>query len=130
MERDMVASGVRQIAIGAASGWALAALYASPELRERVGVVDVQRLRQAHIDVIIMGGLVAAAGAVDGTPAWAKRATRVGAWTNPLLFAPMAFRQDVMGTRAYQVASVASFAVTTAGWWGVARTAKRWASRG
>ena len=73
------------MAIGAASGWGLAALVAMPELRERLGVRDVVRLRQAHLDVLIMGGLLTAAGSVPGVPAWARRAAVVGACntTNP-----------------------------------------------
>ena len=56
MDDKLVSSGVTQVAIGAASGWGLAALVAMPELRERLGVQDVVRLRQAHLDVLIMGG--------------------------------------------------------------------------
>lgn len=124
-----MASGTTQIAVGAASGWGLAALVAMPALRERLGVVDHIRLRQAHLDVIIMGGLLTAAGAVDGVPPWARRAAVVGAWTNPLLFVPMAFRPDAPAKRSYAAASAVSFTVTCAGWFGIARAARR-ASRG
>lgn len=127
MERDLVAAGTRQIALGAISGWALSGLYADPKLRAKAGVNDIVRLRQAHVDFIIMGGLLTAAGVVDGTPTWAKRAAAIGGWTNPLLFVPMAFRDDVMKSKGYLAASVASFVVTTAGWLGIANAARRWA---
>jgi hypothetical protein len=124
VDQKMRASGVTQVAIGATSGWGLAALVSQPAVRDRLGV-DVARLRQAHLDVIIMGGLVTAAATVPGIPTWARRATVVGAWTNPLLFVPLAFRRDVAATKSYQLASVASFTVTCAGWFGIARAARR-----
>lgn len=130
MDRDMVASGTTQVAIGALSGWGLAALLAVPGLKEKLGVRNPVRLRQAHIDVIIMGGLVTAAALVEDAPAWARTATRVGAWTNPLLFVPMAFDEEAAATRAYQAASVASFTITCAGWVGLARAARRSARKG
>lgn len=121
----MVSAGVTQVAVGAVSGWGLAALVGIPGLRERLGVVEPVRLRQAHLDVIIMGGLVTAAGMVDGAPSWARRAVKVGAWTNPLLFVPLAFKPAAAGSRSYAAASAASFTVTCAGWVGVARAARR-----
>jgi len=125
MDRELVASGTRQIAIGALSGWGLAALVSTPGLAAKLGIRDPKRLRQAHVDVIMMGGLVTAAGLVDDAPRWARTATRVGAWTNPLLFVPLAFKAESGATRAYQLASVASFTTTCAGWIGIARAATR-----
>lgn len=125
MDRDLIASGTTQVAIGALSGWGLAALIGIPGLKEKLRIEDPIRLRQAHIDVIIMGGLVTAAGLVDGAPNWARHATRIGAWTNPLLFVPLAFKGGSATSKAYQAASVASFTVTCAGWVGMARTARR-----
>jgi hypothetical protein len=125
MDRDMVAAGVSQIAVGALSGWGVAALVGIPGLSERLGVVEPVRLRQAHLDVIIMGGLVSAAGLVDDAPTWSQRAVKVGAWTNPLLFVPLAFRPTAPSSKVYAVASAASFTVTCAGWVGLARAARR-----
>jgi hypothetical protein len=125
MDRDMVAAGVSQIAVGAVSGWGLAALIGIPGLKERLGVVEPVRFRQAHLDVLIMGGLVTAAGLVDDAPTWSTRAVKVGAWTNPLLFIPLAFRPTAPSSKLYAAASAASFAVTCAGWVGLARTARR-----
>lgn len=100
-----------------------------PGLSAKLGIDDPKRLRQAHLDVIIMGGLVTAAGTVDGAPDWARNAVRVGAWTNPLLFVPLAFKSDAGATKAYQAASVVSFTITCAGWVGIARAARRTARR-
>jgi len=125
MDREMVAAGIAQVAVGALSGWPLAAAVGSPELAERVGVQDVHRLRQAHVDLIMMGGLIAAAGLVDDAPKWAKAAARIGAWTNPLLFVPLAFRPKAAGSPAYVAATLASFTATCAGWVGIARAAGR-----
>lgn len=121
----MIAAGTGQIAIGALTGWPLAALIADPSLAERLGVVDPIRLRQAHLDLIIMGGLITAAGAVGGAPTWARRAAVLGAWTNSSLFIPLAFDPKAHRTKAYQLASVLSFTITSAGWVGIARAARR-----
>lgn len=129
MDRDLIASGTTQVAIGAMSGWGLAALVGIPGVKEKLRVEDPIRLRQAHIDVIIMGGLVTAAGLVDGAPNWARNAIRIGAWTNPLLFVPLAFKGGGASSRSYQAASAASFTVTCAGWIGMAMTARRAAKR-
>jgi hypothetical protein len=125
VDEKLVSSGVTQVAIGAASGWGLAALVGQPALRERLGVVDVVRLRQAHLDVLIMGGLLTAAGSVPDVPDWARRAAVVGGWTNPLLFVPLAFKKDAFSSTPYVLASAASFTVTCAGWFGIARAARR-----
>ncbi len=120
----MVAAGISQVAVGALSGWPLAAVVGEPELAEKVGVRDVHRLRQAHVDIIMMGGLIAAAGLVEDSPEWAKTAARVGAWTNPLLFVPLAFRPGAARSPGYLAATLASFTITCAGWIGIARAAR------
>lgn len=125
VDRNMVASGVGTIAAGAVSGWGLSALIATPGIQRKLGIVDPVRFRQAHLDIIIMGGLVTAAALVDDAPRWAQNAVRVGAWTNSLLFVPLAFRPDAPKRLPYQAASVASFTVTSAGWVGLARAARR-----
>lgn len=125
----MVAAGTSQIAFGALTGWPLAALIADPRLQKRFGIVDPIRLRQAHLDIIIMGGLVTAAGAAGGAPAWARRAAVVGAYTNSALFLPMAFEPEAPKRRWFQLASVISFTITSAGWVGIARAARRAARR-
>lgn len=129
VDRNMVASGVSTIAAGAVSGWGLSALIATPGIQKKLGIVDPKRIRQAHLDVIIMGGLVTAASLVEDAPRWAQNATRIGAWTNSLLFVPLAFTPDAPKRLPYQAASVASFTITTAGWVGLARAARRAARR-
>lgn len=44
-----------------------------------------------------------------------------------MLFVPMAFNPKAPTAKAYQAASVVSFAITSGGWLGVARAARRWA---
>lgn len=125
MDKKMVASGTGQIAFGALTGWPLAALIADPRLSERLGIVDPIRLRQAHLDIIIMGGLITAAGSAGVAPTWARRAATIGAWTNSSLFLPLAFDRNAHRTKAYQLASVVSFTITSAGWVGIARAARK-----
>src|SRR5690606_38227927 len=104
MDRGLVASGTTQVAIRALSGRGMAARVGNLGLSRKLHIVNPIRMRQAHLDVIIMGGLVTAAGLVDDVPPWARNATRIGAWTNPLLFVPMAFKKDASGTKAYMAA--------------------------
>lgn len=126
MDKQLASLGATQVAIGAMSGWGLAALVGGvPGAAEKLGIIDVKRVRQAHVDVIIMGGLMMAASGIDGIPDWARRSVAVGAWTNPLLFLPMAFRKDAVTKRSYALASVASFTITCSGWVGIARAARR-----
>lgn len=123
MSRRLAAAGLTQVALAASTGWPLAAVTARPELLEKAGVTAPRRIYQCHVDLLMMGGLVTAAGAACDPPAWAATAVTVGGWTNPLLFLPLAKDPKIAATRAYALASVVSFAVTTAGWFGVARAA-------
>jgi len=124
VQKALLVAGTTQVAVGALSGWPLAAVVGLPGLADTLGVRDVQRLRQAHVDVLMMGGLVTAAALVDDAPPWATRAVRVGAWTNPLLFLPLAFRPAASRSPLYKALTTLSFAITCAGWIGMARAAR------
>src|SRR5687768_17348637 len=58
----LVASGLAQIGVGALVGFPYAAASYKPELLERFGIQAPGRIRQLHLDLIMMGGLVTATG--------------------------------------------------------------------
>ena len=117
----LVKFGLVLLAVGAWTGWVVAAQLALPRLVERLGIREPRRLLQLHLDYVIMGVLVIAVGAVlPGLPVWIQSTIVVGTVLNPLLFLPMAFSPTVSGTRWFRLASVASFLCVTAGLTGAA----------
>ena len=122
----LVTSGVVELAAGALTGWlhALAA-YDNPRAR-RLGVQNAARVRQGHLDLAMLGTATIALGlAVPAAPRWAQRALGVGAWTNAVLFFPLAFHPDLMRQPAYRGLGLASFMSTSVGFGGMAVTALR-----
>ncbi len=120
-----MAAGAVEIALGALLGFPFAMAVDGGEGAQRwlrrVGVRSVRRLRQLHLDLIVMGVLLVAAGtAVPGLPLWVVLAVGVGGWTNALLFAPLAYDEDVQGRAWYRSVTLLSFIAVAAGWAGVA----------
>jgi hypothetical protein len=124
----LVASGLAQVAAGALTGFPYAVANYRPEVLPRLGVQAPRRIRQLHLDLIIMGGLVTAAGtALPRLPRAVAIPLAVGCWTNALAFAPPAFMPSIERARPYRAAVAASFVTTTAGWIAVATIAtRRW----
>lgn len=112
----LVKFGLVLLAVGAWTGWVVAAQLALPRLFERAGVREPRRLLQLHLDYVIMGVLVIAVGAVlPDLPAWIQVLIVIGTVLNPLLFLPMAFSPGASGTVWFRLLSVASFACVTVG---------------
>lgn len=112
----VVAAGLVSLALGAVSGFALLAAVDKPELLKRVGVVDLVRVRQVHLDWIIMGVVMIAVGlAVPNMPLWAGVLTLFGGVVNPATFLPMAFSRTVASTRTFQTVSFISFCSLSVG---------------
>ena len=84
--------------------------------RERAGVKATARVRQAHLDYIIMGVILVALGlAAPGLDRVWQVLLVVGAWVNPTLFVPLAFRPETQQAFVYRVVTGASFVCMTAG---------------
>jgi hypothetical protein len=92
----LVVAGLAEVAPGAVLGLPYAlTVEGSESSRRRPTVLKVKhprRARQAHLDLIIMGTLLTAAGAaVPGLPVAAVLAVAIGGWNNTLLFVPLIF---------------------------------------
>ena len=112
----LVAAGLASLALGALSGFALLAAVDAPALLARWGVVDPLRVRQVHLDWIIMGVVMVTVGlAVPTMPLWVGVLTMFGGVVNPATFIPMAFSRTVASTRTFQTVSFVSFTSLSVG---------------
>jgi len=121
-----VASGLAELAAGALSGWVYTLCRQQPEIARRLGIRNVGRIRQWHLDLAMLGTASVAVGlAVPDAPRPVRAALGVGAWTNAMLFLPLAFKPEVDEHPAYAAAAAASFTATTVGFCGAALSARR-----
>ncbi len=112
----LVKFGLILLAVGAWTGWIVAAQLAMPQLFERLRIREPRRLLQLHLDYVIMGVLVIAVGAVlPDLPVWVQVLIVIGTVLNPLLFLPLAFGPRASEALWFRLISVASFACVTAG---------------
>jgi hypothetical protein len=124
----LVVSGLTELALGALTGWPMALSVSSPEDLSRIGIRSGARLRQWHLDLIMLGGLTAASSRfVPEPPAAVAVPLAVGAWTNANAFGILAFRPQLREHPIYKAGVIASFASTSWGFTGLAAVAwSRW----
>lgn len=112
----LVKFGLVLLAVGAWTGWIVAAQLAAPQIFERMRIREPRRLLQLHLDYVIMGVLVIAVGAVlPDLPVWVQALIVVGTVLNPLLFLPLAFGPRASESVWFRLISVLSFVSVTAG---------------
>lgn len=112
----LVKFGLILLAVGAWTGWIVAAQLAMPEIFERLRIREPRRLLQLHIDYVLMGILVIAVGTVlPDLPVWVQVLIVIGTVLNPLLFLPMAFGPGAAQSLWFRLISVISFVCVTAG---------------
>jgi hydroxylaminobenzene mutase len=108
--------GLLSLALGALSGFALLVAVDHPERLRRLGVVDPVRVRQVHLDWIIMGTVMSVTAlAVPGMWTLTAGLVLLGGVVNPATFIPMAFSRTVAATRTFQIVSFISFTALTSG---------------
>jgi hypothetical protein len=106
----VVRIGLIELAVGGLLGWAMVVRDERPEWLRRIGVVAPQRIRQVHLDYVMMGLILIAVGlAVPDLPSAVAAALVFGTFVNPLLFVPLAFDPDAEKRLWYRVLAVVSF---------------------
>jgi hydroxylaminobenzene mutase len=108
--------GLWSLALGALSGWLVAASIDQPQIIRRLRIRHPGRIRQTHLDWIMMGILLLAVdAAVDDIPDWITAAIAFGTVVNPLLFIPLAFDATASDRLPYRAVTLVSFAALSFG---------------
>jgi len=106
----VVQIGLIELAIGGLLGWAMVVREEKPDWLVRIGVVAPHRIRQVHLDYVMMGLILIGAGlAIPSLPTAIAVALVFGTAVNPLLFVPLAFDPEVEKRLWYRALSVVSF---------------------
>jgi hydroxylaminobenzene mutase len=108
--------GLVELALGGLLGWAMVARQESPELLRRIGIVAPQRIRQIHLDYVMMGLILIGVGlAVPDLPKAVAIALVFGTAVNPFLFLPLAFDPEMDRRAWYRALAVVSFVCVSGG---------------
>lgn len=106
----VVRIGLIELALGGLLGWAMVVRDERPEWLRRIGVVAPQRIRQVHLDYVMMGLILIGVGlAVPDLPTAVAIALVFGTFVNPFLFVPLAFDPEVEKRTWYRALAVVSF---------------------
>lgn len=112
----VVQFGLIELAIGGLLGWAMVVRDERPEWLRRIGVVAPQRIRQVHLDYVMMGLILIGVGlAVPDLPKVVAIALVFGTFVNPMLFVPLAFDPDAEKRLWYRALATVSFIATSGG---------------
>jgi hypothetical protein len=116
--------GICELAVGVLSGWAMVAMVERPEALKRVGVRQLGRIRQTHLDLLMQGTILAAIGAaMTSVPTWIGILLVIGAFLAPLGLGVLAFRPGLQkGSVIYRGLNTAVLAGFTVGWVALAAT--------
>ncbi|HEX6153646.1 MAG TPA: hypothetical protein VFZ19_09015 [Solirubrobacterales bacterium] len=106
----VVRIGLIELALGGLLGWAMVVRGERPEWLRRIGVVAPQRIRQVHLDYVMMGLILIGVGlAVPDLPTAVAAALVFGTLVNPFLFVPLAFDPEIDKHLWYRLLAVVSF---------------------
>jgi hydroxylaminobenzene mutase len=108
--------GLVELALGGLLGWAMVLRQEAPERLRRIGVVAPQRIRQVHLDYVMMGLILIGVGlAVPDLPTAVAIPLVFGTLVNPFLFVPLAFDPEIDGRAWYRALAVVSFVGVSGG---------------
>lgn len=108
--------GLVELALGGLLGWAMVVREDKPQWLKRIGVVAPHRIRQVHLDYVMMGLILIAVGlAVPDLPTAIAVALVFGTFVNPLLFVPLAFSPAVEKRGWYRALATVSFVGVSGG---------------
>jgi hydroxylaminobenzene mutase len=106
----LIQIGLIELALGGLLGWAMVVKDEKPEWLRQVGIVAPHRIRQVHLDYVMMGLILIGVGlAVPDLPTAIAVALAFGTFVNPLLFVPLAFDPKAEKRAWYRVVAVVSF---------------------
>ena len=112
----VVRIGLVELALGGLLGWAMVVRQDRPEWLVRIGVVAPHRIRQVHLDYVMMGLILIGVGlAVPDLPTAIAVALVFGTFVNPFLFVPLAFAPAVEKRGWYRVLAAISFLAVSGG---------------
>lgn len=112
----LVQIGLIELALGGLLGWAMVIREERREWLTRIGIVAPQRIRQVHLDYVMMGLILIGVGlAVPDLPTAIAVALAFGTFVNPFLFVPLAFNPEVEKRLWYRVLAVISFIAVSGG---------------
>jgi hydroxylaminobenzene mutase len=112
----LVQVGLVELALGGLLGWAMVVREERPQWLKRIGVVAPQRIRQVHLDYVMMGLILIGVGlAVPSLPTWTGVALAFGTAVNPFLFVPLAFDPDAERRGWYRALATVSFVAVSGG---------------
>ena len=112
----MIQIGLIELAVAGLLGWAMVLRHESPELLRRIGVVAPQRIRQVHLDYVMMGLILIAVGlAIPDLPTAVAVPLVFGTLVNPFLFVPLAFDPDTERRVWYRGLALVSFLSVSGG---------------
>jgi len=118
----LVEVGIVELVAGVLSGW-LMVWTEDARRAERSGIVAPRRIRQGHLDLLMMGTILVAVGAaVDDPPLVPAVLIAAGSWLAPLLFFPLARWPQAGDAPLYRLADRAGFVALSAGWVALAAT--------
>jgi len=106
----VVQIGLIELALGGLLGWAMVLRQENPDFLRRIGVVAPQRIRQVHLDYVMMGLILIAVGLAIPDLSNAIAIPLVfGTLVNPFLFVPLAFDPEIDKRAWYRALAVVSF---------------------
>jgi uncharacterized membrane protein YphA (DoxX/SURF4 family) len=112
----VVQIGLVELALGGLLGWAMVVRDERPEWLRQIGIVAPQRIRQVHLDYVMMGLILIGVGlAVPDLPTAVAAALVFGTLVNPFLFVPLAFEPDVDKRLWYRALAAVSFVALSGG---------------
>jgi hypothetical protein len=106
----VVQIGLIELALGGLLGWAMVIREDKPEWLKRIGIVAPHRIRQVHLDYLMMGLILIGVGlAVPDLPTAIGAALVFGTIVNPFLFVPLAFDPAAEKRLWYRMLAMVSF---------------------
>lgn len=112
----VVRAGLIELALGGLLGWGMVVRQEKPRWLKRIGIVAPQRIRQVHLDYVMMGLILIGVGlAVPDLPTAVGVALIFGTAVNPFLFVPLAFNPDAEKRAWYRLLAMVSFVCVSGG---------------